>query len=147
MNARPSAAPIVDRAPSRVRATLRLLAPLALALPCAAVAQNLNVTPIGSGNVTPQTMAQSLLAGGSGIQIVNVQYTGANGASGTFSGGDGVIGFPTGILLTSGAVGSVVGPNAVENNGERNGLPGDASLDTLVGGGTLDASVLTITFI
>src|SRR5436190_10290968 len=115
--------------------------------PGALRAQNLTVTPIGSGNVTPDSMAQSLLAGGSGINIVSVQYSGANNASGTFSGGNGVIGFPTGILLTTGSVANVVGPNGSEAIGTSNGVAGDAQLDNLVGGGTEDGSVLTITFV
>jgi hypothetical protein len=78
---------------------------------------------------------------------VNVEYAGANGASGTFSGGNGVIGFPTGILLTTGAVGNVVGPNQSDSIETLNGIAGDAQLDNLVDGSTLDASVLTITFV
>ena len=39
--------------------------------------------------VTAQQMAESLLAGGSGVTISNVVYTGANQAAGTFTGGAG----------------------------------------------------------
>jgi hypothetical protein len=66
MTAKPSAIPSIARGSSRARLLPRVAALLlALSAPGVACAQSqgLVVTPIGSGNVTPQSMAQSLLAG------------------------------------------------------------------------------------
>lgn len=105
------------------------------------------VSPLNGTTVTPDTMAASLLGSSSGITITNATYVGANGASGLFSGGTGIIGIPSGILLTSGSVNNVVGPNNDSGASTNNGLAGDAQLDTLAGVPTHDASVLTITFV
>jgi hypothetical protein len=88
-----------------------------------------------------------LLSASSGITINSATYTGAPGASGTFSTtGAPIIGIASGILLTSGAVGNVVGPNNNSSAGTDNGLPGDAQLTALAGAATHDASILTIDF-
>jgi hypothetical protein len=105
------------------------------------------VAPINGTTITPNSLAQSLLSAGSGITITNVTYTGANIASGTFSGGGGIIGIASGIVLTNGSVNNVVGPNNDSGASAENGLPGDPDLDVLAGVPTHDASVLTITFI
>jgi hypothetical protein len=105
------------------------------------------VAPINGTTVTPLSLANALLGSSSGITITNATYTGANGATGTFSGGAGIIGIDTGVLLTSGSVGNVVGPNNDSGASTDNGLPGDAQLTTLAGDPTFDASVLTITFV
>src|SRR5947209_5895312 len=54
-------------------------------------------------------LAQSLV--GSGVSISNVNYTGATQAAGTFSGGTGIVGFESGIILSSGYISNVIGPN------------------------------------
>jgi hypothetical protein len=124
----------------------RLLAALAVVVTAAAQAQ-LVVTPIDGTTVTATSLANSLLSASSGITITNATYTGANGASGTFSGGTGIIGIANGVLLTSGSVNNVVGPNNDSGASTDNSLPGDADLTTLAGTATFDASVLTITFV
>src|SRR5581483_2870555 len=130
-----------------LRASL-LAASMAVALAAATTYAALSVTALNGTTVTPNTMANSLLAGGSGITINSVTYTGANGASGLFSGGTGIIGFESGIVLTSGSVNNVVGPNNNDGASQNNGLGGDASLQTLIPAGqqTFDASVLEIKF-
>jgi hypothetical protein len=122
------------------------LAAAVAVLPAVAVAQ-LVVTPINGTTVTPDLMAASLLSASSGITITNVTYSGANSASGMFTGGGGIIGIPGGVLLTAGSVNNVVGPNDDSGASTANGLPGDPDLDGLAGGDTNDASVLTITFV
>ena len=76
-------------------------------------------------------------------------YTGGANASGTFAGGNGVIGLPSGILLTSGNVTNVVGPNTSDQAGAGNAGAGNALLQTLIPNGqaTEDASVLQLTII
>lgn len=94
--------------------------------------------------LSPEDLVATLLGGG--VEVRNVQYRGANVASGTFSGGDGIIGFESGVLLTSGYARNVIGPNEHSDTTGDNGLPGDSDLNALVGGGTADASVLTFEF-
>jgi len=121
---------------------------LALAPPAAAssglVVQSLSET------LTPTDLANALV--GPGVAVSNVQFTGAEGAAGTFTGGgtgDGsVIGFDQGIVLGTGSVTSVVGPNINDGVTTENGTPGDADLDgLLVGQSTQDTAVLSFDFV
>jgi len=105
------------------------------------------VAPINGTTITATTLANALLGASSGITITNATYTGANGASGTFAGGAPIIGIDTGVLLTSGSVNNVVGPNNTPGASAQNSLPGDTDLTALAGDATFDASVLTITFV
>lgn len=114
---------------------------------CPAVWADLTVTPIGSGGVTANSLAASLINPASGIVINSASYVGANGASGTFDVGTDILGLDRGILLTSGTVLTGPGPNDSAGAGTDNGLPGDAQLGNLIPGSpTQDASVLTINF-
>ena len=103
------------------------------------------ITTSITGGATAAGMVDALTGTSSGITVSNITYTGANNASGVFTGGSGVIGFEQGILLTSGSASNVIGPNTLPNTSTDNGLPGDASLNTLVPG-TQDASVLEFDF-
>jgi hypothetical protein len=105
------------------------------------------VAPLDDVTVTKEVLAATLLRAGSGITITNVTYTGANGMAGTFAGGGGIIGIANGILLTSGSVFNVVGPNEGPGISAIADVPGDADLTVLAGDETFDASVLTITFV
>jgi hypothetical protein len=97
-------------------------------------------TPIGTGGVDANTLANTILGGTSGITINSVTYTGANAASGTFTGGGSIFGINQGIVLTSGS--------ATEFGSHANGVPGFAALEQLNGGApTFDASVLDIHFV
>jgi hypothetical protein len=105
----------------------------------------LSTIDLNSG-ATPETLANALLGGG--ITVTNVIYNGDNVASGSFSGGTGVIGFESGIVLTSGSTANVLPPNnntaaTLDNSGGTNAL-----LAGLIGvSSVFDAAVLTITFI
>ncbi len=102
-------------------------------------------TAINGTTITPDTMAASLLGGG--IAINSVVYTGVNSASGNFTGGTGIIGFESGILLTTGAATFVTGPNSSDSSTVDTSAAGDASLNAIVSPLTTnDASVLTIQF-
>ncbi len=101
-------------------------------------ADPLVVTPTNSA----ATLANTLPAVSSGIAINSSSYTGAAAASGTFTGGTGILGFESGIVMTSGAATTVIGPNNQGGVGVRNGLPGSP----LISGTNFDASVLTINF-
>ena len=64
--------------------------------------------------------------GGSGITISNVSYSGATStASGTFTNGEDTVGFGNGVVLTTGTVDCVAGPN---NQGDCTGAGTTTSL-------------------
>jgi hypothetical protein len=105
------------------------------------------VTPLGNN---PAALAQALV--GPGVQIMNVTAQMNLQSAGTFTGGAGIIGFESGIILSSGHAADVVGPNKQVSSGADtsvdNGLPGDATLSGLVGGAqTFNASTLSFDFI
>ncbi len=98
--------------------------------------------------VTPASLAQSLV--GSGVAISNVTYTGVAQAGGTFAGGQSIFGFDSGVILSSGAVANVVGPNCSSGISADNGVPGDTDLQALLGpsgAATTDAAVLEFDFV
>jgi hypothetical protein len=105
------------------------------------------VTPSGDATM----LANTLL--GPGITLVGTPtLTGgnlgnANSSAGTFTNGLTTgIGIASGVLLTSGQANLVTNSNASDSHTGDFGGGGDATLNTLVGGGTLDATVLTFDF-
>lgn len=118
----------------------------AAATPVAATSHELSVTSLDSGTLTPQDLAQSLLAGGSGITISNVNYIGDLRAGGKFSGGSSIVGIGEGVILSSGRAVDVVGPNNTPSMTTNLGTPGDAALDAISGGSTFNATVLEFDF-
>lgn len=107
-----------------------------------------------SGGLTVDDLTGPLTAGdlgnslaGPGITISTATYTGADVGAGGFSGGAGIIGFDSGIVLGSGQVVDVVGPNTSGSISTDTGTPGDSDLDTLSGFMTFNAAVLEIDFI
>src|SRR5690606_22871346 len=91
--------------------------------------------------VTPEELIANLL--GSGVTVSNIAYSGSANSSGTFTGGDGIIGFDSGIVLSTGSIANVPGPNHSDSIGTVNGLPGDIDLDNvLMNFWTQDATVL-----
>lgn len=92
-------------------------------------------------------LAQALV--GSGVTISNATYTGAEGASGYFTGGTAAgLGFDSGIVLTSGAAGNLDGTtNTSDGISASNGTAGDAYLNTLISQSTYDAAVLSFDFV
>ncbi|HEU0076557.1 MAG TPA: choice-of-anchor L domain-containing protein, partial [Longimicrobiaceae bacterium] len=106
----------------------------------------LTTAALGSpGGPTPDDLAQALV--GPGVTIGSVSYVGAGQAAGAFAGGDGIIGFESGVVLGSGSISSVRGPNTLDGVTTVNGTPGDASLSALTGRNTYDAAVLSFTFV
>jgi len=101
-------------------------------------------------SLTANDLAQAIV--GSGVSVSNAAFTGADVAAGEFSGGgagsSSIIGFDQGVVLSTGAAGSVVGPNSSDGITTANGTAGDADLDLLLpeGQSTQDASVLTFSF-
>jgi hypothetical protein len=119
-------------------------------LSTSAVAQDgeFAVTPLTNPDLTPQTLAELLAADGDGVEISSgsVAYDGAPEAGGTFEGGEGIVGFSDGIVLSSGSAEDVVGPNDSSNTSTGLGTDGDDALSELAGGDTNDATILEFEF-
>jgi hypothetical protein len=93
----------------------------------------------------PNVLSGAIVGGG--IVISNPTYTGAAGASGTFTGGAASgIGIDTGIILTSGGATVAEGPNNDDSATVDNNLGGDADLTALSGVNTFDATLLEFDF-
>lgn len=98
-------------------------------------------------------MVQNTLLADGDVTVSNVTYLGADSALATFSGGSGIVGFESGIILSSGSADGVVGPNVETSFSTRNTSAGDADLDALVADPnrtwlrTFDASVLEFDFV
>ncbi|MCP4415946.1 MAG: hypothetical protein GY805_04940, partial [Chloroflexi bacterium] len=98
-----------------------------------------------TGALTPTDLANQLA--GSGVTISNVTFSGVDIAAGTFSGGTGIIGFESGVMLSSGDIANAVGPNMDDSITAINGTPGDPDLDALAGIATFDAVILEFDFV
>jgi len=84
---------------------------------------------------------------GPGVQVSNAVLTAAPQAAGLFTGGAGVVGISQGLILSSGSITTIVGPNLADDTSYNNGLPGDADLDGLIPGyTTYDATILEFDF-
>jgi len=106
-----------------------------------ASSQALIITPENNGS----TIANAIV--GSGISVSNVNYSGANGASGTFTGGNSSgLDIDAGIVLSTGQAVNAQGPNNSSGATGDNGLGGYAPLSTLAGASTYDATVLSFNF-
>ncbi len=107
-----------------------------------------NVT--GTASVAGTALANNIA--GTGITVTAATFTGDNTQAGTFTSATGYspewLGFSSGILLSTGNTGQVLGPNTA--GGSSVDAPGgytDADLGTLAGGTSLDAATVTISFI
>jgi hypothetical protein len=128
----------------------------------AGASPGLTVADLNNGT-TPSAMANALVGGG--VTVSNVTYTGDNRAAGKVTGGTGIIGFDSSIVLDSGKAQTystdpqcskgVEGPNLCHEKGGPNGnsnstafgTAGDADLTALSGFPTFDASVLQFDFV
>jgi hypothetical protein len=119
---------------------LALSLPLVFAPPASAAIGTTDLTTL-----TPTQLAQTLVS--SSFPVSNATFTGANDAGGTFTGGTQAIGFDSGIVLSTGNIASVVGPNKSTNTTTQNGTPGDADLSQLTTFPTYDAAVLQFDFV
>ncbi len=108
--------------------------------------QSLGITDLSASGTGPTDLANELLPAGSGISVSNVNFVGEDVQGGTFTGGTGIVGFDEGILLSSGDVNDVVGPNDSPSTTTNHGNPGDSDLDALAGDDTLDAATLEFDF-
>jgi len=95
---------------------------------------------------TATALAQ--LLAGPGVPISNATLTGDPSAAGTFSAGLPSIGIDSGVVLSSGRVADVAGPNSAPDTTTDFSTPGDADLDTILTTTTsFDAIVLEFDFV
>ncbi len=99
-----------------------------------------------SEGVTTDDVVNSLV--GSGVSVSNIVYKGSQNSAGLFSNGMGTFGFDKGVVLSSGDIWYIEGPNELDDVTRNNGLPGDAALGALIPGyTTYDATVLEFDFV
>jgi hypothetical protein len=102
-----------------------------------------------------EDMAEAIF--GNGIEIQSATYTGANGASGIYSGGDtiapGVTPSDTGVILSTGNATDFTNSsgstdtNTSAGTSTNHGTAGDTDLDAIAGGTTYDAAVFEAEFV
>jgi hypothetical protein len=100
------------------------------------------------GGLSPRALADMLV--GCGIEVTDVRFIGTDESAGIFSTteyGESVIGFREGLILSSGSIWNLPGPNSSNNISVTNGLPGDAELDGLITQSSYDATILEFDFI
>jgi PKD repeat protein len=116
----------------------------ALTSPARAIGPNPNQTV--NTAITPTDMAQSLV--GPGVVVSNVTYTGGPASTGSFAFTDPtVVGFSTGVMMSSGNAVDVIGPNTMDDVSGSLSLAGDTDLTALSGFDTFDAAVLEFDFV
>ncbi len=121
--------------------TKNLMCSSALVL-CATGASAVTMTTVSTD---ANLLANEIL--GAGITLSSESLTGATGQAGTFSGGGSSIGIESGIILSTGDVGSALGPNTSDSTGIPYGTPGLPDLDALVAPNTtFDGVKLDIQF-
>jgi len=94
--------------------------------------------------ITPADLVAALVGVGPNAPIVsNITYTGALRAGGLFSTSAPEFGIDSGVILSSGNIVTLQGPNLADNTTWENFLAGDPDLDGLIPGYvTYDAAVL-----
>lgn len=91
------------------------------------------LTTVDLTSLSATDLTDALIGSGPNApSISNVTYVGADVAAGTFAGGTGIIGFESGIVLSSGDISLAVGPNVTDDITQDNDQPGDADLDLLI---------------
>jgi hypothetical protein len=95
-------------------------------------------------SLTLPQLVQSLL--GPGVTASNIVLNGAPIAAGAFQGGLAAVGIDSGIVLSSGDIASVLGPNTADDTSTVNNTPGDPDLNTLTTSPTFDRCTLEFDF-
>ena len=91
-------------------------------------------------------LVQSLI--GDGITATHVTATGSTRAFGRFVTSQvSTFGFGSGVVISTGCVSNIIGPNESEQTTCDNGMPGDPALSALSGGQTFDAAILEFDFV
>jgi hypothetical protein len=141
---------VIARKVSRVRIGVGAALALALSAVGVAVPETVSAAPWSiaaiSDGVTAAQLAQTLV--GPGVTVNSAAFSGDTVSGGLFDDSAASVGLASGIVLSTGDIGSVVGPNEFSDITSQLGQPGDAQLDALLPSGltTLDAASLTVNF-
>jgi gliding motility-associated-like protein len=102
----------------------------------------------GSSGTSAQFMVENVFIGGGCFDVSGISYTGNPQSRGLFNGGLSSIGIDNGIVLSSGNVGLISGPNNQTGAGQGMGTNGDFDLGIVGGSGiqTFDAAILEFEF-
>jgi len=92
----------------------------------------------------PAALLQNLTNGKE--TVANITYTGDKTAAALFTDTNSVVGFNSGIILSSGKASSIAGPNSTSASSTDFGGAGDPDLDNLISVAGNDASVLTFDY-
>ena len=103
------------------------------------------ISAVADGTTAAQ-LASTLV--GPGVTVNSAAFTGDASAAGLFDDPAASVGLSRGVVLSSGRVHDVIGPNKASNTGEDLGQPGDSDLDGLLPAGqtTQDAASLLVDF-
>ncbi len=100
------------------------------------VAANAQAQLTTNSAVSPQDLVDALVgAGPNSPTISNIVFQGAPTARGTFSGGTGIIGFESGIIISTGNIANVQTANGLNNSNATTtnfGQPGDPDLNAIL---------------
>jgi hypothetical protein len=130
---------------TRIVAVAVVMLLMTMMLPAAPVGAVTGVTNLtNSGGALG--LANILIGGDSGVEIVSATATGNAQALGSFTGGLESVGFEDGVVLSTGNISSI--PGSAGTSASTNwGAAGDADLGELIGRTTNDAAILNISFI
>lgn len=95
----------------------------------------------------PLTLVRSILGSGVDLYEDSIVFRGVNASAGLFTGGTTVLGFESGLVLSSGNITNLTGTNLVTGATLEIGTGSDTDLDTLTDDGTHDSTVLEFGFI
>ena len=113
----------------------------------APITKSFNRAPVVSVlSMSPEEMVQNVLISGC-IQASNIQFTGHPESIGYFTNGSPGLDFSSGIVLSSGAVSKVPGPNNSPATCTNMQMPGDSLLTAIINRATFDAAILEFDFI
>lgn len=96
-------------------------------------------------SLTPEELVALLV--GPDVEVSNISFTGVASQRGTFVNNNGNLPIAEGIVLSSGDIALLVGPNSQSNAGTNVGGAGYPDLNTLSGVNTFDAAVLEFDFV
>jgi len=118
----------------------------------ASVGNGITTTDLSAPGMTPLALATALV--GTGVTVSNATFTGLPGQAGLVHVVDpAVVSFNDGVILSSGNVADIVGPNKSDGTTGDMGQPGDSDLDAIITGTqtvdphTYDAAVLEFDFV
>lgn len=96
--------------------------------------------------MSPEYLVKKILLG-NGILVGKVKYTGKRHAIGYYAHPNKALGIDSGIVLTTGHIHLIPGPNKSPRSGWAANAPGDDDLDGIARGKTYDAAVLEFDFV